>query len=240
MEFTHYTRSKAPRISLVANTQSDVDPDGVALQSGHSGPVRLSVTAAEKLESLPQELAAPPSAPVPGADGGVGSTSVLQTGASLSAPGGQTDPQRGQMRYPPISETTANQCETKYKLVLFDSGVPDGLPPDAAAVGEPSTLSAGRRPSTPRPRATSRDLTLELGSQGNRQRIPPFNLQNLLSGTLIAEEAAPSQRRQNLALGGCHDEVNSSDLTQVKSTNFYANLTPPKVSNLTLESVRVK
>ena len=46
------------------NTQSDVDPDGVALESDISGPVRLSVTAAEKLESLPQELAAPPSAPV--------------------------------------------------------------------------------------------------------------------------------------------------------------------------------
>ena len=79
MESIHYTRSKAHRTSLVANTQSDVDPDGVALQSGHSGPVRLSVTAAEKLESLP------PSAPVQGADGGVGSTSFLQAGASLGA-----------------------------------------------------------------------------------------------------------------------------------------------------------
>ena len=189
---------------------------------------------------MPQELAVPPSAPVQGADGGVGSTSFLRAGASLSAPGGQTDPQREQMCYPPILETTANQCETKYKLVLFDNGVPGGPPPDAAAVGEHPTLSAARRPSTPRPRATSRDLTLELGSQGNRQRIPPFNLQNLLSGTLIAEEAAPSQRRQNLALGGCHDEPNSSNLTLVKSTNFYANLTPPKVSNFTLESVRAK
>ena len=208
MEFTHYTRSKAPRISLVANTQSDVDPDGVALQSGNSGPVRLSVTAAEKLESLPQELAAPPSAPVPGADGGVGSTSVLQTGASLSAPGGQTDPQRGQM---------CSRYETKYKLVPVDSGVPGGLPLDAAAVGECPMPFAARRPSTPRPRTTSRDLTLELGSQGNRQRIPPFNL-------------------QNLALGGCYDEVNSSDLTQVKSTNFYTNLTNLQTSsNLTID-----
>ena len=185
MESTHYTRSKAHRISLVANTQSDVDPDGVALQSGNSGPVRLSVTAAEKLESLPQELAASPSAPVPGADGGVGSKSFLRAGASLSAPGGQTDPQRGQMCYPPILETTANQYETKYKLVLFDSGDPGGPPPDAAAVGECPTPFAARRPSTPRPRATSRDLT------------------------------------------------------QVKSTNFYANLTP-KTTNLTLDSVRAK
>ena len=77
MESVHYTRSKAHRTSLVANTQSDVDPDGVALQSDISGPVRLSVTAAEKLESLPQELAAPPSAPVQGADGGIGSTSFF-------------------------------------------------------------------------------------------------------------------------------------------------------------------
>jgi len=148
MESVHYTRSKAHRTSLVANTQSDVDPDGVALQSDISGPVRLSATAAEKLESLPQELAAPPSAPLQGADGGIGSKSFLQAGASLSAPGGQTDPQRGQMCYPPILETTANQYETKYKLVLFDSGVPGGPPPlsesarrrppplDAAATGD--------------------------------------------------------------------------------------------------------
>jgi len=59
MESVHYTRSKAHRTSLVADTQSDVDPDGVALESDISRPVRLSVTAAEKLESLPQELAAP-------------------------------------------------------------------------------------------------------------------------------------------------------------------------------------
>ena len=151
------------------------------------------------------------------------------------------------MCYPPILETTANQYETKYKLVLFDSGVPGGPPPDAAAVGECPTPFAARRPSTPRPRATSRDLTLGVGSQGNRQRISPFNLQNLLSRTLAAEEAAPSQRRQNLALGGCHNEVNSSDFTQVKATNFYANLTPPKrrnltpnSRNLTVESVRAK
>jgi len=219
MESVHYTRSKAHRTSLVANTQSDVDPDGVALQSDISGPVRLSVTAAEKLESLPQELAAPPSAPVQGADGGVGSTSFLQAGASLSAPGGQTDPQRGQMCYPPILETTANQYETKYKLVLFDSGVPGGPPPDAAAVGECPMPSAARRPSTPRPRATSRDPTLEGGSQGNRQRILPFNLQNLLCRTLTEEEAAPSQP-PNLTLEGARDK--SSNLTQVKSTNFYS------------------
>jgi len=86
MESVHYTRSKAHRTSLVADTQSDVDPDGVALESDISGPVGLSVTAAEKLESLPQELAAPPSAPVQGADGGIGSENVLQAGASLSAP----------------------------------------------------------------------------------------------------------------------------------------------------------
>ena len=139
--------------------------------------------------------------------------------ASLSAPGGQTDPQRGQMCYPPILETTANQYETKYKLVLFDSGVPGGPPPDAAAVGECPMPSAARRPSTPRPRATSRDPTLEGGSQGNRQRILPFNLQNLLCRTLTEEEAAPSQP-PNLTLEGARDK--SSNLTQVKSTNFYS------------------
>ena len=93
MESVQYTRSKAHRTSLVADTQSDVDPDGVALESDISGPVRLSVTAAEKLESLPQELAAPPSALVHGADCGNGSESVLQAGQCRIKPSGGPMPE---------------------------------------------------------------------------------------------------------------------------------------------------
>ena len=62
MESVHFTRSKACRTNVVSDTQSDVDPDGVALEPDISGPVRLPVTAVEKLESLPQELVVPPSA----------------------------------------------------------------------------------------------------------------------------------------------------------------------------------
>ena len=184
MESVHYTRSKAHRTSLVADTQSDVDPDGVALESDISGPVRLSVTAAEKLESLPQELAATPSAPVQGADGGIGSESVLQAGASLSAPGGHFDPP---------TRVDTQQYKQKPNLVLSDSGVPGGPLPDAAAVGEHPTLSAVQRPSTPRPWATSRDFA-------------PFNLRNL---TLNQPQAKPP----NLTLGGCLDEANSRNRT---------------------------
>ena len=119
MESVHYL-SKAHRTSLVADTQSDVDPDGVALESDISGPVRLSVTAAEKLESLPQELAAPPSAPVQGVDGGIGSESVLQAGVSLSAPGGHIDPltrvhsstNRSTIQFSPTVASPVVRCRT--------------------------------------------------------------------------------------------------------------------------------
>jgi len=93
-------------------------------------------------------------------------------------------------------------------VFLSDSGVPGGPLPDAAAVGEHPTLSAARRPSTPRPGATSRDFAPEVGQQRRRQSIPPFNL-------------------RNLTLGGCLDEVNSSNLT-------------PKTTNLTLFNVQSK
>ena len=105
-------------------------------------------------ESLPQELAAPPSAPVQGADGGIGSESVLQAGASLSAPGGHIDP---------LTRVDTQQYKRKLNLVLSDSGVPGGPLPDAAAVGEHPTLSAAQRPSTPPPWATSRDFAPEVG-----------------------------------------------------------------------------
>jgi len=106
----------------------------------------------------------PTSAPamVEGEDGGFGSESSLLAGVPLSAPGGQTDPQMGQTSSLPTLELMPNQATHQYeaKLPLSDSGVPGGLPPDAAAVGERVTSSAARRPSTPRPRATSSNLTL--------------------------------------------------------------------------------
>ena len=64
MESVHYTRSEARRTSLVLDTPSDVEPDDVAPETDISGPVRLPVTAVEKLESMLQKLAVPPSAPV--------------------------------------------------------------------------------------------------------------------------------------------------------------------------------
>jgi len=154
MESVHFTRSKAYRTNVVSDTQSDVDPDGVALESDISGPARLPVTAVEKLESLPQELVVPPSAPEQGVDGGIGSESFLQAGASLSAPGGHIDPparvdQLGRMCFPPNLDSVTQQNEPKHNPVLSDSGVPGGPPPDAAAVGEHPTSSAARRPSTP-------------------------------------------------------------------------------------------
>jgi len=160
MKSVYFTRSKVHRPSLTSDTPSDVEPDDVAPETAISGPVRLPVTAAEELESLPQELAVPPSAPATaeGEDGGSGSENSLLAGVPLSAPGGQTDPQKGQMCFTPVSEFVAHQQEAN--LPLPDSGVPGGPPPDAAAVGERSTSSAARRPSTPRPRPTSPNRTI--------------------------------------------------------------------------------
>jgi len=99
MDSSYFTRSKACRPSQTSDTPSDVepDPDDAAPETAISGPVRLPVTAAEELESLPQELAVPPSAPatVEGDDGGCGSVNSLLAGVPLSAPGGQIDPQIG-------------------------------------------------------------------------------------------------------------------------------------------------
>ena len=82
-----------------------------------------------------------------GEDGGSGSDSSLLAGASLSAPGGQTDPQFGPTSFTPVTELMPNQATHQYepKLLLSDSGVPGGPPPDAVAVGERLTSSAARR-----------------------------------------------------------------------------------------------
>jgi len=137
---------------------------------------------------------------VQAADGGIGSESVLQAGASLSAPGGHIDP---------LTRVDTQQYKQKLNPVLSDSGVPGGPLPDAAAVGEHPTLSAARRPSTPRPWATSRDFALEVGQQRNRQSIPPFNLRNLTLETCSTEhiQNQPQAKSRNLT------EVNSSNLT---------------------------
>jgi len=163
MESVHYTRSKARRTSPVSDTPSDVEPDAAAPEIAISGPVRLPVTAAEELGSMALQLAEPPSAPamVEGEDGGFGSDSSFRAGVSLSAPGGQTDPQFGPTSFTP-TELMQNQAAHQYEhnQVLSDSGVPGGPPPDAIAVGERPTSSAARRPSTPRPQATSTNLTI--------------------------------------------------------------------------------
>jgi len=148
MDSGHFTRSQARKTSLVSDIPSDVEPDDVAPETVSSGPVRLPVTAAEKLESIPQKLAVPPSAPMEGVDGGIGSESSLFAGVPLSAPGGQIDPQFGPTSFMPIvTELMPNQAAHKYepKLPLSDSGVPGGSLPDAAAVGERPMSSAARR-----------------------------------------------------------------------------------------------
>ena len=164
MESVHYTRSKSRRTSLVSDTPSDVEPDDAAPETAISGPVRLPVTAAGELGSMSLQLAEPPSAPatVEGEGGGSVSDRSFRAGVSLSAPGGQTDPQFGPTSFTPIvTELMQNQAANQYehKQVLSDSGVPGCPPPDAAVVGERPTSSAARRPSTPRPRATSSNLT---------------------------------------------------------------------------------
>jgi len=83
----------------------------------------------EKLESLPQELVVPQSAPEQGVDGGIGSESFLQAEASLSAPGGHIDPptrvdQLGRMCFLPNLDSVTQQNKTKHNPVLSDSGVP--------------------------------------------------------------------------------------------------------------------
>ena len=154
----HFTRSKARRQSISQDILSDVEPDDVAPETENSGVVRLQVKAARGPESLPLQLAGPPSAPAP-AEGGSGEVSLgpLLAEASFGASGSRMDPvdphQEGRMSFQPSLEFATRQYESS--SALSDSGVPGGPPPDAAAgVGERPTSSAARRPSTPPTRAT--------------------------------------------------------------------------------------
>ena len=120
MESGHYTRSKARRTSPVSDTPSDIEPDDAAPETDTSGPVRLPVTAAEELGSMALQLAEPPSAPaiVEGEDGGSGSDSSFRAGVSLSAPGGQTDPQFGPTSFTP---TELNLCRIRLHISTSQS-----------------------------------------------------------------------------------------------------------------------
>jgi len=82
MESQHFTRSKARRPSVSPEIASDVEPGNITSKSEESGTVRLSGTAAKELESVPQQLAEPPSAPatVEGRTGGSGSESSFLAG----------------------------------------------------------------------------------------------------------------------------------------------------------------
>jgi len=83
MDSHHYTRSKALRPSVSQDVPSDVEPDDVTLATEISGTVRWLGTAARELESVPQQLAEPPSAPatVEGGNGRSGSGSSVLAGA---------------------------------------------------------------------------------------------------------------------------------------------------------------
>ena len=153
----HFTRSKALRPSVSQDVPSDVEPVDITPDTETSGFVRLQVTAAREPESVPQQLAEPPSAPAPveGESGETGSGSSPR-GVPPSAPGGRVDPVEGQTCFMPISEFTPHQYQPN--LALSDSGIP-GPPPDATAVGKRPTSSATRHPSTPRPRPTPQNLT---------------------------------------------------------------------------------
>ena len=163
MDSSHFTRSKARRPSVSLDTPSDVEPD-VAPEMAESGSVGFQVKVARGLESLPQEPAVPSSAPAPAEGGsGQGSCGFLLAVVSLGATGDRLDPasphQEGQMSYTQDMELPPHHVATTTKP-LSDSGVPGRPPPVAAAVGERPTSSAARRPSTPRPPATSRNLTI--------------------------------------------------------------------------------
>ena len=164
MDSSHFTRSKARRPSVSLDAPSDVEPDDVAPEIAESGSVGFQVKVAMGPESLPQELAVPSSAPAPAEGGsGQGSCGSLLAVVSLGATGDRLDPasphQEGQMSYTQDMELPPHHVATTTKP-LSDSGVPGRPPPVAAAVGERSTSSAARRPSTPRPPATSRNLTI--------------------------------------------------------------------------------
>ena len=89
---------------------SDVEPVDITPDTETSGFVRLQVTAAREPESVPQQLAEPPSAPAPveGESGETGSGSSPR-GVPPSAPGGRVDPVEGQTCFMPISEFTPHQ-----------------------------------------------------------------------------------------------------------------------------------
>jgi len=156
MDSGHFTRSQARKTSLVSDIPSDVEPETVS-----SGPVRLPVTAAEKLESMPQKLAVPPSAPMEGVDGGIGSESSLFAGVPLSAPGGQIDP------------VWTDEFHANSYWINAESGcTPVWAQITSLRQRRPRWFAAGcrccrrapdvvRRPSTPRPPATSTNLTQE-------------------------------------------------------------------------------
>ena len=162
MKSVYFTRSKVHRPSLTSDTPSDVEPDDVAPETAISGPVRLPVTAAEELESLPQELAVPPSAPATaeGEDGGSGSENSLLAGVPLSAPGGQTDPQKGQMCFTPVSEFVAHQQEAN--LPLSDSGA------------RPRWSAAGRRCCRRAPDVVRRPAPVDAAATGDVPK--PYNI----------------------------------------------------------------
>ena len=111
---------------------SDVEPVDITPDTETSGFVRLQVTAAREPESVPQQLAEPPSAPAPveGESGETGSGSSPR-GVPPSAPGGRVDPVEGQPCFMPISEFTPHQYQPN--LALSDSGVP-GPPPLSESV----------------------------------------------------------------------------------------------------------
>jgi len=96
----------------------------------NSGIVRLPVKAARELESMPQQLAEPPSAPDPvEVEGGeIGSLSSLLAVALLSAPGGHVDPvsviETGQTSFQPNAEFMREIQPTLNQAVCKDVTTP--------------------------------------------------------------------------------------------------------------------
>jgi len=174
MESQHFTRSKARRPSVSPEIASGVEHGNITSKSEESGTVRLSGTAAKELESVPQQLAEPPSAPatVEGRIGGSGSESSFLAGPpeSLRRAGRPND-------WTDVFHAGIRNAYTQLKQALSDSGV-SGPPPDAAAVGERPTSSAARRPLMPRPRPTPENLTLLATFS-----LGPFLCLHLLLGT---------------------------------------------------------
>ena len=63
--FEHFTRSKALKSRVSLDTASDVEPDDVTPESGKFGHRKVASQGCEGPESLPLQLAGPPSAPAP-------------------------------------------------------------------------------------------------------------------------------------------------------------------------------